>query len=299
MQYIKIFSAILFGAIFLTACAESQYAVNVPATPPPVKLQTKSPRVALVLGCGGARGYAHLGILQALKEAHIPVDVIVGASAGSVVAALYADNDDFYHTYNVMMPAGFWDYADMRSLGYTGVITGYQLENFLLENMHARDFNQLKTPVIIATTEIKTGNTFAIASGPIAPAVLASAAVPGAIKPVTMYGHTLVDGGVADPVPVDLAKKLHPKLIIAVNLIKLAANDEPASAYGNYELAYDIMWQRLTTLSLQGADIVISPEVGNVGTFDLSKKREMYLAGLEAGRKAIPAIRKALAKIGN
>ena len=296
--------SVLFYCLFLlampglfSACVQNDPTINVPASPPPVKA-IHQPRVALVLGCGGARGYAHLGVLQALEEAHIPVDVIVGASAGSVVAAIYADNQNFLNTYNIMMPAGTWDFADINNFpGYSGIIKGDQLESFLMQNIQAKNFNELKTPLIVATTDINSGKTYVIESGPIAPAILASAAVPGVIKPVHLYGHWLVDGGVADPVPVDLAKQLHPKIIIAVNLVNLSSNAMPASAYGQYELSYDIMWQRLTSLSLQGADVVISPKVGDVGTFDLSKKHDMYLAGLQAGRQAIPRIRNALEKI--
>ena len=255
------------------------------------------PRVVLVLGVGGVRGYAHLGVLQALEEAHIPVDVIIGASAGSIVAALYADNQSAKKTYDIMMPAGFWDYADIANFSEPGgIIKGYNLENFLLKNMRARDFNQLHKKMIIATTDAKTGKMYAIESGPIAPAVLASAAVPGGIKPVYLYKHWLIDGGVSTPVPVALATKMHPKLIIAVNLSKASSNELPHSAYGFYGLAYDIMWQRLTAYSLKGADIVINPNVGDMNIFDIRKKQEAYLAGLTAARKQIPAIRKLFAE---
>lgn len=283
----------LLIAAAVTACAIAPPHITVPLTPPPVPKMKTAPRVALVLGVGGVRGYAHLGILQALEEAHIPVDVIVGASAGSIVGALYADNQSFKKTYDIMMPAGFWDYADITNFSEPGgFIKGYNMQNFLLKNMHAKDFSQLHKKMIIATTDVKTGKMYAIESGPIAPAVLASAAVPGAIKPVFLYKHWLVDGGVSDPVPVELAKKLHPKLIIAVNLSSSANHVIPHSAYGFYGLAYDIMWQRLTAYSLKGADVVINPNVGDLNIFDIRKKQEAYLAGLAAARKQIPAIRK-------
>lgn len=281
----------------LTACIERQPPVYVPLTPPPVVKLAHAPRVVLVLGCGGARGYAHLGVLQALEEAHIPVDVIVGSSAGSIVAALYADNHSFSQTYDIMMPAGFWDYADIESLSErAGIVKGYRMENFLLEHMHANTFAELHKKIIIATTDIKTGATYSIESGPIAPAVLASAAVPGVVKPVHLYGRELIDGGVSDPVPVDLAKKLHPQLIIAVNLSKASYNQAPTSVISAFELAYEIMWQRLTKDSLKGADVVINPGVGEINMFDISKKREMYLSGLNATRKKIPEIRRLLAR---
>ena len=131
---------------------------------------------------------------------------------------------------------------------------------------------------------------------PIAPAVLASAAVPGAVKPVDLYGHTLLDGGVLSPVPVEIARKLHPGLIIAVDLSQFTAAP-PKTAMEVMDSAYHIMGQRLTSVSIRGADVIISPKVGNVGLFDISKKHEMYLAGYNATRRQIPKIRKLLGEI--
>lgn len=285
----------LFLILSIVACTESQPLIAIPRVPPPIAKMTKQPRVVLVLGVGGVRGYAHLGVLQALEEAHIPIDVIVGSSAGSIVAALYADNGSFKQTYNIMMPAGFWDYADMANFSESGgFIKGLQMEKFLLQHMRARTFDQLHRKIIVATTDVKTGKTYAIESGPIAPAVLASSAVPGGVKPVHLYGHWLIDGGVTNPVPVDLAMKLHPKLIIAVNVSESSDNVIPTSAYGFFRIAYDIMWRQLTDRSLKGADIVINPGVGETNIFDMRKKYDMYLAGLSTTRKQIPAIRKLL-----
>jgi NTE family protein len=284
----------LLLALSLTGCASVRLPIATPAVPPPPPKMTEPPRVALVLGSGGARGYAHLGVLQALEEAHIPVDVIAGASAGSIITALYADNGSAKKTFNIMMNAGFWDFADVKSVGSTGAIVGLNLEYFLLRHMQARSFDQLHKRALIATTDMMTGKTYVIQSGPVAPAVLASAALPGVVKPIHLYGKWLIDGGVTDPVPVDVVKKLHPHLIIAVNLSKSSRHPLPGTAYGVYSTAYDIMWQRLTEDSLKGADIVISPDVGDT-LFDIDKKQELYLAGLTEGRKAIPAIRKLLA----
>ncbi len=286
----------LLLVIGLTGCAATQPNIDVPSVPPPVQKVKTQPRVALVLGSGGSRGYAHLGVLQALEEAHIPVDVVVGSSAGSIVGALYADNQSFKKTYDIMMPAGFWDYADFANLSEPGgLIKGYQLENFLLAHMQVRSFDQLPKKLIIATTDLKTGKVYPIESGPVAPAVLASSAIPGAIKPVKLYGRLLIDGGVINPVPVDLARKLHPRLVIAVSLSTKKATDKtPTSALGVLDSAMYIMDQRLTEISLKGADVVIKPEVGDINFLDLRNKREMYLAGLSAARKKIPVIRKLL-----
>lgn len=292
--YFKFLTTFIIG-LGIVGCAGKPPLINVPLSPPPSPKLAYQPKVILVLGSGGARGFAHLGVLQSLEEAHIPVDVIVGASAGSVIAALYADNKSSKKTYDIMINASLWDFADVSSLPSSGgVIKGYRLQKFLLKNMHARTFDQLKTKLVVATTELDTGATYAIDSGPLPPAVLASSALPGAVKPVSLYGKTLIDGGVADPVPVDHAKKYHPKVIIAVNVSEDILNNRPHSALDIYGHALDIIWQRLTEYSEKGADIIIRPDVGKTGTFALKKRHEMYRAGYEATQKAIPKIRELL-----
>ena len=281
----------------LIGCAGLRPPLAIPNTPPPVPTPSTPPKVVLVLGSGGARGYAHLGVLQALQEAGIPINTIVCASAGCVVGALYADNANARKTFDIMMHAGFWTFADVSNLpNPSGIVEGYHLEKFLLRHMHAVTFNQLKIKLITATTDLKTGKTYAIASGPIAPAILASAALPGLVQPVHLYGHVLIDGGVADPVPTGIAKQLNPTIIIAVNVGQQLPPRLPKAAWDIYARAYNIMWQHLTEASEQDAQIIIRPHVGQVGTFDLNQRYQMYLDGLHAAQKEIPAIKKLLAK---
>lgn len=280
---------ILIWSFILSGCASVQLPVRAPATPPPPPKIKGPVRVALVLGSGGARGYAHLGVIQALEEANIPVDMVAGASAGSIIAALYADNASAQTTFDIMMRASFWDFADVKNIGSIGMVTGRNLEYFLLRNMKARSFAQLQKKAILVTTDIFTGKSYVVESGPVAPAVLASAALPGVVKPVHLYGHLLIDGGVTDPVPVDVVKFYHPKVIIAVNLSQMTQTP-PATAYGVYSAAYDIMWQEITVNSLKGADVIINPNVGDT-IFNIDKKYQMYLAGLTETRRAIPEIR--------
>ena len=277
----------------LLGCAGVRLPVSPPDQPPPPPVMKIKPRVALVLGAGGARGYAHLGVLQALEEAGIKVDLIAGSSAGSVIAALYADNQSAIKTTHIMMRASFWDFAEISNVGFFGMLKGSNLEYFMLKHMHSRDFLHLQTRLLVATTDMATGNTYVVQSGPIAPAVLASSALPGVVTPVKLYGHLLIDGGVADPVPVNLVKPFHPKVIIAVNLSRMQTREMPTTAIGVYNAAYDIMWRKLTAESLRYADVVINPDVGD-STFDTDHRREMYQAGLKEGRLAIPKIRKLL-----
>lgn len=279
----------------MVGCAGTRPNIKIPAQQPRPKPMLHRPQVALVLGAGGARGYAHLGVLQVLHEAHIPIDLIVGASAGSFVGSLYADNTDPKKTYDIMMKAGFWDLADIGNLpNAQGIIEGYHFQKFLMQHMKAHWFRQLKIKLVTAATNLKTGKTYVIQAGPVPPAVLASAAVPAAVVPQHLYGHVLTDGGVTDPVPVALAKKFHPKIIIAVNIGQVLRPVIPRTSYGIYNRAYAIIFNRLTTLSLKGADVVIRPNVGDVNTFNMDDKYQMYLAGYRAAKAALPTIKQRL-----
>lgn len=290
---------ILSAACLLCACAGLRPNITIPQKmPPPLVMRTR-PKVALVLGSGGAKGYAHIGVIQVLANAGVPIDLIVGASAGSTIGVLYADNKNILKTKRIMMGAGFWTFADISNVpSIKGAMEGYQFQRFLLKNLHARQFNQLKIPLVVATTDLKTGKTLAISSGPIPPAVEASAAIPGLVQPVHLYGHVLVDGAMADPVPVNLAKKYRPEVIIAVNITNKLEAEMPSTALGIYDRAFDIAWVRLADFSAQNADIVIHPKVGNASTFDLDEKWQLYRAGQRAARSALPKIKRLLAEKG-
>lgn len=289
-KYITYFFIIGFLAM-LSACAGLPPKINVPDTPPaPIKLK-KQPQVALVLGSGGARGYAHLGVLKVLHDAGVPIDMVVGASAGSIIGAFYADSLSPVKVKNIMYHASFWDFAEVSNTpSLKGVVEGYHVQKFLMRNMHAKTFSQLKIPLIVATTDLKSGNVFSISSGPIPPAIEASGAIPGLVQPAHLYGHILVDGGMADPVPVDLAKKYKPKVIIAVNIAQELPKQMPITAYDVYNRSYMISWEKLSEKSANEANIVIRPQVGTVGTFDLDQKQAMYKAGEKAAKKALPKI---------
>lgn len=286
---------ICLALILISGCA-SQPDIAIPKREPaPLKL-TKHPRVALVLGGGGARGYAHVGVINTLAKAGIPIDLIVGTSAGSVVGALYADNANPQLVERTMRQAKFFDLADFTFVPYGhGFISGRKLQHFLLNKMRSRWFNELKIPLVVVTTDLYSGKPKTISSGPISPAVNASSAMPGAVHPVEMYGHTLIDGGMVAQIPVNIAKQYQPDIIIAVNLEADFSEDMPSSFAGVFKRAFDISIHAIADFSGQGADVTIHPVVGTVGIFDLSKKSLLIHAGEAAAQKALPEI-KALLK---
>lgn len=282
--------------LFLSGCVALPN-ISIPSQePPPLKLK-KHPRVALVLGGGGARGYAHVGVIKTLQKAGIPIDLIVATSAGSIIGALYADSSNANNVNQVMRKTHFFDFADFTIVSSgNGLISGRRLQHFLLNNMHARWFNELKIPLVVVATDLKTGKEKPLSSGPIAPAVNASCAMPGAVHPVKIYGMTLIDGGMVAQLPVNIAKRYHPDIIIAVNIDADLDKKMPTSFIGVFQRAFDISIHAIAEFSGEGADVVIHPSLGSAGIFDIHLKNTLIHSGEKAANEAIPKIKNLLLK---
>lgn len=288
-KFIKNLFAIAL-VLLITGCAAARPNITIPAVqPPPPQALKAQPRVALVLGGGGARGMAHIGVLKVLQKEKIPVDLIVGTSAGSIIGAMYAADPSARAIKQTVLQASLFDVLDL-SISKTGPVSGYALQDFLIKHFKAHDFNALKIPFIAVATDLKTGQTVALDSGPLAPAVNASAAVPLIFHPVNLYGHTLVDGGVTDLVPVDIAKRYHPDVVIAVSVIPDIPQQTPTNIIGVYNRAYTYADARFAEYNMDGADIRIHPNVGQVGMFDGSNRASLMHAGQVAAMQALPQI---------
>ncbi|MDF2965388.1 MAG: hypothetical protein K0Q51_776 [Rickettsiaceae bacterium] len=268
------------------------------STPTPIK---KDINVALVLGGGGARGMAHIGVLEVLEKHNIPIDLIVATSAGSVIGALYADNPNSENLKTRMLKLRKGDLLDFSivslihsTYSLKGSINGRSTTKFINDNLQAKVFQDLKIPLIAVATDIRSGDTIGIRSGPIAPAILASCALPGLFTPVNMYDMTLVDGGVSAPLPVQIAKQYRPKIIIAVD-ISVPVNNEPLhNAFDVIYKSLNISYYHLSKTLAGQADILIRPDVMNIGMFDDDRNIELYEAGVEAAEAKIAAIKEKL-----
>ncbi len=258
-------------------------------------LSAPQPRVALVLGSGGARGYAHVGVIKALVQAGVPIDLIVGASAGSLVGVLYADSKNPAQLEKTMLASNLSSFVDLNLLpGHGGVITGSKEQAFLSQNLKARDFKDLKIKFITVATDLATGEPVILDHGTLIPAIQASTALPGLVRPVHLHGLTLVDGGAAEPIPVQIAKRYHPQVIIAVDVERTLPQSLPESALGIYNRTQDIIWRRLTLYSSADADVIIQPKVGLVGTFALNQRAALIKIGTQATQEDLNKILKIL-----
>lgn len=256
-------------------------------------------RVALVLGGGGTRGVAHVGVLAEFEKAGIPIDIIVGCSAGSIVGALYADYPNAAHVKRLLIPLRTWDILDVNLLYWRyGFVQGRALTSFLKSNLRSRYFEQLQIPLYVVATDVLAGELVSMNSGLIIPAVRASSSVPLVFPPVLLYERWLVDGGVADPVPVATAKETGAAIVIAVDLSTLLPKTCPTNLFGVASRSAEIKFLLQSESCVNGADVVIRPDLGNMGIFDDKNQEYVYEAGAQAARKAIPKIIELLSQKG-
>jgi len=270
MKYILRSFFTLVCLLNLNACSTTHSLNNYPLKEPSKKyLNALHPRVVLVLGSGSARGFAHAGVIKVLEENHIPIDLIVGTSTGSIVGALYADQPSAAHLQKLLLTTKRDEVINISySHPFSGIFKGTALQNFLQRNMHTQNFENLKIPLIAVATDMDANQIHLFASGPIAPAVNASSAVSPFFKPVYLYGKTYIDGGYIDPVAVDVAKRFHPKLIIAVSLKYPLPTTTPTNSLGILLRTYNIMQLKLSEYSAKGADVIIEPEIGEIEMFN-------------------------------
>jgi NTE family protein len=313
-QQLKTWLGVMLGiyCLILSGCANTPKTpqipqapqppvVSPPVTPPVVVTPSKTPRdhyprVALVLGGGGARGYAHIGVLKVLQQAGIPIDLIVGSSIGSLVGALYADSDNANQVQKILVAAQEQELINLSLLHvFSGPVSGTRFQYFVTQHLKATTFSELKIPLVAVATDLQTGETIHLRSGLIAPAINASCALPPAFPAVNLSGHLLVDGAIADPVPVDIARQYKPHIVIAVNIAEQLPTDLTKGILGIAQRSTMINLMRYARLSSQNADVVIQPEVGNTGVFDTSRKIALIAAGEAAARQALPRICKLLA----
>ncbi len=296
LRQFKSLIAALCAAMLLAGCTSpNHYCYYDEAPPLPNICVPPHPKIALVLGGGGAKGLAHLAVIKELSDAGIQFDMIIGCSAGALVGALYADKLDTDCIWNSFFPVkrdSLLDICLWKSR--FGLSQGNSIHQMLLRDLNSSCFEDLKIPLYVVATDLCTGELCVFGSGPLVPAVVASCSIPIVFVPVQHEGRILVDGGVVDPVPVRVARDLGAQCIIAVDIGGSLGNDYPTNLLGVGKRAMEItlLWQAESCV--EGCEVVIRPDLTGFGTFDDDRKQEMYDAGSQAAREAIPTIKKIL-----
>lgn len=284
---------ILLIVMLLDGCAAvPEGRVSEPARPPIVKAQ---PRIALALGGGAARGFAHIGVIKALEAQGIVPEIVVGTSAGSVVGVLYAGG---YSGFELQKIAFQLDESSVGELVLPdrGFIKGEQLQNFINKALQNRPIEKLGRRFAAVATDLQSGEMVVFQRGNAGMAVRASSSVPGVFQPVSINGREYVDGGLTSPVPVKVARSLGADIVIAVDI---SARPKHARISDTLEVllqTFNIMGQTISGYELATADIVIRPHTGAISATDFESKHIAIMEGEKAGQNALPQIRQKLAR---
>jgi NTE family protein len=250
------------------------------------------PRVGLALAGGFARGIAHLGVLRVLRDAGIPIDCVGGTSVGALIAVGYCAGTSLEEMVKVGAATSFSDFGRWTP-SWLGLATNQRLEKYLARFTPATTFEELRTPLAIATTDINAGVTVYYSHGPIVPPLRASCAYPGLFVPIQFEGRTLVDGFLTAPVPVEGVMLLGADVVIAVYL-ESGNLEEPRTFTDVLSRSFNII-QRHGDLAWRAqADVIIEPDVKPFVWDDFSKTPEMVAAGEAAAQAALPQIRAVL-----
>jgi len=252
----------------------------------------RRPRVGVALAGGFARGIAHIGVLRVLRDAGIPVDVVAGTSVGALIGAAYCSGASLEHMERIARETKFTDFGRWTP-SWLGLATNLRLEKFLARFTKVERFEELKTPLAIATTDINLGITVYYCGGSIGPPLRASCAYPGLFVPVKFDGRTLVDGFLTALVPIEGAFLLGAEVVIAVYL-EAATDGEPRTFTEILSRSFTIIQRHADNQWRQQADVIIEPDVAPFVWDDFSKTSQLIRAGEEATFKALPAIRAAL-----
>lgn len=251
--------------------------------------------VALALGGGASKGFAHIGIIKVLKENNIPVKVVTGTSAGSIVGSLYASGMSPDRLELEAEILGKTDLVDL-TLSSSGFIKGEKLQNYINYKVGNRSIQQFPIKFAAVATDFESGKAVAFNRGNVGQAVRASASIPNVFQPAVIGGRRYVDGGLSQPVPVSAAKKQGANFIIAVDISARPVKNVNKSFFSYLDQTFNVMSIPLLQHELGQANVVIKPQVldmGSIGGFD-QKQRAIQL-GEEAARAALPEIKRKLA----
>jgi len=261
--------------------------------PPPAV--EKPVKIALVLGAGAAKGFAHVGVLKVLESNHIPVAMIVGTSAGSFVGSLYAYGFTSFQLQKISFDLEQGELVDF-TIPDNGFIKGEKLEGYINRMLRNTPMEKLRIPFYAVATDIQNGREMVFGSGNTGTAVRASCSIPGVFSPVTISGRMYVDGGVVSPVAVDAARRLGADVVIAVDVSGGGEAPKPQGTLGTILQSIGIMYAEIASHQLKKADVVISPKVSSMGSSDFSKRHVAVLEGERAANAALPAIRTAISR---
>ncbi len=263
-------------------------------------------KIGLALGGGAARGMAQIGVLEVLEREGIPIDMIAGTSAGAAIGALFAQGKSARQIRELATEIGWVQFFSLVDLALpkSGFIEGAKIKELLKSVIGDIDFSDLSIPMACVATDIESGEEVVINQGPVLEGVRASISVPVIFTAVKREDRYLVDGGLVNPVPVSTVREMGADFVIAVNVVPpMGAKSHRKSKKPKQPGMFHVMLQAIYIASyamvktdLEKADIVIEPQLPNIGFGDFHRTRECIAQGELAALTSIAEIKKRLGK---
>lgn len=253
------------------------------------------PKIGLALSGGGARGLAHIGVLKVLEEHNFPIDFIAGTSMGSIIAGAYASGMDLSQIEEIARSVRWSDVTRM-ALSRMGLMSSEPLEDLLRRFMPVTDFSKMQIPLAVVAADIQTGQAVVITEGDAAHAIRISCTIPGLFTPVIdAQGRMLVDGGLAQNLPVMAVQQLGAQRVIAVDVNStIAMEAHPSDVFQVILQSLMIIGRASSQLQAMRADLLLQPSAGRVRVDELEKAPELIEAGERVMRQALPAAKELL-----
>ena len=283
-------------SLLLGACATApQEPVVSVVAPQPAVVAKRPPKIGLALGGGAARGFAHVGVIQVLEEAGLRPDFVVGTSAGSLVAALYASGRTGAQLQKVaqdMEEAAFTDWT--LPIFSRGMLRGEALARYVNAHVGGKLIEQMPLPLGIVATDLNSGHGMLFQRGDTGTAVRASSAVPAVFLPVKIGSHEYVDGGLVSPVPVRYARQMGAELVVAVDISSSPEGNPAGDSLQILLQTFAIMGKSINGYELREADVVVRPALAGVGGADFTARLRAIDAGRAAMQRLLPQLKAAI-----
>lgn len=283
-------SSILCLIVLLSACQTTKNLTLEPAS----NLK-KPPVIGIALGGGAARGFAHIGVLKVLEANQLKPDLVVGTSAGSVIASVYATGISANELNRIAInldEANITDWANPFSGKFGGLIKGDALQAHINKLVNNRLIDQMHIPLGIVATDLQTGNPVLFRRGDTGQAVRASSSVPGIFSPTLISNKEYVDGGLSSPVPIKFAKQMGADIVIAVNISSDPSEQNVTGPFGVLLQTTTIMGRNIALYELPLADVIVVPQLANMKGTDFKSRNAAVLAGEEAMQIQLDVLKK-------
>lgn len=295
----------LAAFVALAGCQTPPMSPTPPAANPPTvtplpetvlapKPPPRLPRIGLALGGGAARGFAHIGVIQVLEENGIHPDLVVGTSAGSLVAALYASGKNGAALSQL---ADAMDEATITDWSFPGrsLIRGDALARYVRDATGSRPIEKMLLPLGIVATDLDSGQPILFQVGDVGTAVRASSAVPAVFQPVRIGTREYVDGGLVSPVPVRFARQMGAELVIAVDISAAPEGNPTGDPMHMLLQTFAIMGKSINNFELREADVVLRPRLPGVGGADFASRKKSIQAGRDVTMQLLAQLKASIA----